>query len=169
VNEEQDLESDSRFWMFSDFEKGPFGDATIAVVDEESGGIVAYFCDISAASDYVNHRNEMHDQVLCGKVFPDTRGARDLMSQTKKYIQEMKSLSSSESTPPLLRQRMLKYASALNEWVIMYKVSQMEPAESEKVVKVLDGASPGSVRGYDGKLSPGSVRGYDGKLISKSV
>lgn len=52
-----DPDPDKRFWIDSDPSEKPFGEHTIGVVDEELGGIFAYFNNLVAADEYCSTLN----------------------------------------------------------------------------------------------------------------
>ena len=52
-----DLGEDSdelQFWIITNPEVKPFGEITVAVVDEELGGIIAYFANLDDAREFCN-------------------------------------------------------------------------------------------------------------------
>lgn len=51
---------DSRFWIDTNPSNKPFGHSTAAVVDEEAGGVVAYFCELRLAVHFARHASEAY-------------------------------------------------------------------------------------------------------------
>ena len=48
----EETQDGPRFWIDDNPEETPFRE-TYAVVDEEEGGVVAYFCDVALAEGYI--------------------------------------------------------------------------------------------------------------------
>lgn len=134
-------EEGKRFWMHSDVEGvAPFGEATMAVVDEVRGGVVAYFGDFGMANDYVNRQNEEHISSLAGRRTPPS-AIETLKLKTASYIKEMTGVADDASTSPLMKQRLLAYAAALKEWTLCYDGACEDTREAENRIRRLGGTT----------------------------
>lgn len=52
MSESEEENDGPRFWIVTDPEVKPFGEPTVAVVDEHEGGIVAYFMLLDDAQKF---------------------------------------------------------------------------------------------------------------------
>lgn len=57
MTENEEIER-PRFWIVTDPDVKPFGEITVAVVDEGDGGIIAYFANLDDASEFCTMMEE---------------------------------------------------------------------------------------------------------------